>query len=905
MIVRNVEKAITECLASIVPYVNEVIIVDTGSTDQTKTLIKAAAPTATILDFTPDTHPNAFAPDTDAYWGQFGIPGPFSNKMMLTDFGAARQFGWEKATSDYLIWIDSDDMLENGQNLAAILNDMAASQTSCALINYDYASDAEGRSICKLVRERIVARSAGSRWNQPIHETVGPTGNKRLYREINIRHRRYELNLPTEINHRNLKVLSRWWQDIKDTSADARVLFYLASEQRYLWPDRALNNFNYYCSISGWDEERALARLHSGKIYESRLQYDKALQEFALASIETPWNPETWFCAARIAYFKRDWSKCIELTQRGIEARDKPDGRQSTLMHDPADRFYRPLVYYSVALIETGNHKHALEVCNEGLKWSPSDPHLKGNKELLERLLGLPSNSTSPSNGNTNDGHSDSRFLAPANSSDPTSKKFSLKYDEPLDSPPSEIPVDILTAFAIQLWKHSHFAGLYVKAFQLIQSLPEKLGYQPKIRQARDLTLAKMDEAPVAPVINPSQVTAPSTLHSQVAPQVAVTENPPQKKLHIIIWTGPSWEQWTPDAITTTGIGGSETAAICLARELVKLGHRVTALADCGYEKAGFYDGVQYVHFQDAVDNPQRFACDIYVVSRQPHAVNINIPRKATYIWAHDIHVGEPSSALETILRKVDKFFCLSNWHKGFFLQTYPFLNPKDVIVTANGLDLAHYQKEPIKVGNRLIYASSPDRGLERLLQLFPKIREQVPDAELHIFYGFYNWKKMAQQANNRIELEKIARFEALIEAQKDKGVTYHGRVPEPQLAKEFAKAKVWAYPSWFTETYCITALMAQASGCIPVTTELGALPETVSHGFIIKPPITSPEYERAFIKRVVCILKNEKNDPRERPAEEYATAGRAYTLAKSGWDKIALDWQKHFTTLLESKDIT
>lgn len=876
MIVRNVESPIRGCLESIIPYVDELIICDTGSTDRTQEVIREVYPAVRLFHFNPETHPAAFTPDTQEEWEPYGVPGPYSKKMMLSDFGAARQYGWEKATSDYLMWLDSDDIVENAKAIPAILLTLRETNTNAALLNYDYAQDGRGRSICNLIRERIIARSAGSAWKQPIHETVGPYGNGKFYEETVIRHRRYELQIPTEIHHRNLKVLLKWWDKIKDTTADPRVLFYLASEQRYLWPDRALHNFEYYVKISGWDEERSLAHMHAGKIYENRMQYDKATQEFALASIDAPWNPDTFFSVARIAYFKRDWAKCVELTQRGFEVRDKKDTRRSTLMIDPADRFYRPLVYYSVALIETGNQEEALKICEEGLKWEPNDPHLKGNLELLQRILGR-----TPSIENV-------VMIPPVNPSkaEQTSfGKFTFKYDEPLDAPPSEIPMDFLAAFALQLWKHNERDGLHVKSLQLIDSLPEKISYNPKLRSARELSVKRMEEAP----------------QSTELPALTPTLTPPQKPLKIVIWTGPAWEEWSPDSVTTTGIGGSETAAVCMAYELRRLGHKVIVVADCPNKK-GFYDGVEYVHHADVTREPQgdKYACDIYIVSRQPFALNLPIRRKATYVWVHDIHVGHFEHA--SMIDNTDKFLCLTNWHKEFFLQAYAGKIPSSkILVTANGIDPQWYSEEPVKVGNRLIYASSPDRGLERLLQIFPSIRKQVPDAELHIFYGFHNWKKMAESSNNKIDLEKIAFFERAIEAQKDHGVTYHGRIPEPELAKEFAKAKVWAYPTNFTETYCITALMAQASGCIPVTTALAALNETVSHGFLFNPPNTTKGYEDAFVNRIVMILTGRfKND--EHSPDEVAKAARKYTLENHSWHKVAQQWEKEFRDILIAK---
>jgi predicted O-linked N-acetylglucosamine transferase (SPINDLY family)/glycosyltransferase involved in cell wall biosynthesis len=369
-----------------------------------------------------------------------------------------------------------------------------------------------------------------------------------------------------------------------------------------------------------------------------------------------------------------------------------------------------------------------------------------------------------------------------------------------------------------------------------------------------------------------------------------------ERKLDVLVWTGPAWERWGPESLRTGGIGGSETAAILLGRELARRGHRVTALGEHqGLE--GSHDGVRYVHYQRGVERPRDFPADVLVCSRQPSMLDIPFPRRASFVWAHDTSVGPSDRRLAEQLSRVDRIFCLSEWHKRLFLAQYPFLDPGAVLVTRNGLDLSRFQRDPVKLGNRLVYSSSPDRGLERLLELMPSIRYHVPDVELHVYYGFVTWKKIAEARGDREDLERIRRIEALLETHEARGlVTYHGRVDQTELADAFLAAKVWAYPTWFTETYCISAAEAQAAGCVPVTTALAALPETVSHGLLLEPPCTTPDYARAFVGNVVRLLRDETERLR------LATAGREHALENHGWDRVAESWEGHFHDVLRQR---
>jgi len=111
----------------------------------------------------------------------------------------------------------------------------------------------------------------------------------------------------------------------------------------------------------------------------------------------------------------------------------------------------------------------------------------------------------------------------------------------------------------------------------------------------------------------------------------------------------------------------------------------------------------------------------------------------------------------------------------------------------------------------RLIYSSSADRGLDVLLELWPRIREQVPKAELHAFYGFETLDRVAQ-VNPGLAAYKAALLGKVQElGGEDGGVFLRGRIGQAVLADEMQQARVLAYPTMFLETSCITAMEARA----------------------------------------------------------------------------------------------
>ena len=175
----------------------------------------------------------------------------------------------------------------------------------------------------------------------------------------------------------------------------------------------------------------------------------------------------------------------------------------------------------------------------------------------------------------------------------------------------------------------------------------------------------------------------------------------------------------------------------------------------------------------------------------------------------------------------------------------------------------------------RFIYSSSPDRGLDTLLYLWPFIKLNLPNATLDIFYGFTHF--------NSAEKDKLI-------AQMDQpGITYHGRVAQKELREYFEKADIWFYPTRFHESFCITALEAQLTKTVVVTTKLAGLIDTVAdRGILIEGDAYTKEYRIKALEEVIGILRD--NNRRQQMVD------RAYEWAKQQtWDNKSKEWQEIF----------
>lgn len=143
MIVKNEEKNLERCLSSYAPLMDEIIVVDTGSTDRTKEI--AARFTDKIYDFE---------------W--------------INDFSAARNFSFEKATCDYIFSADADEVLdEENREQFAILKQVLDEKIE--IVQMYYGNQFQNGTIynydCEL-RPKLFKRLRTFTWIEPIHETV-------------------------------------------------------------------------------------------------------------------------------------------------------------------------------------------------------------------------------------------------------------------------------------------------------------------------------------------------------------------------------------------------------------------------------------------------------------------------------------------------------------------------------------------------------------------------------------------------------------------------------------------------------------------------------------------------------------------------------------------------------------
>lgn len=365
------------------------------------------------------------------------------------------------------------------------------------------------------------------------------------------------------------------------------------------------------------------------------------------------------------------------------------------------------------------------------------------------------------------------------------------------------------------------------------------------------------------------------------------------------IWTGPAWEPWNKQKVDE-GMAGSETWATYLAEEFVRKGYEVRLYNDLLIEDKGKLieepvpgtkEVVKYIDHTMMMKDLEYDHLDYFISSRSVAPFNYRLHVGKRYVMVHDIWLsGDKNLDIKAWL--VTGYGYLSEWHKQFLKQHHNMPEDK-MFLTANGICEKYYHNvDEYEKKNQSVYSSSPDRGLYQLLKMVPEIRKQVPDFKLIVCYGFFNWKSAAEARNDTKSMELIEKIEGLC---GQPGVDYKGRVSKAELAEYQKESKVWLYPSWFSETFCIGSVESGVSKQALLATDFAGLTTTVgSAGILLSPEGLTrdndypAEFRNKFVESAVKLLKDE--DYRKEWAD------KAYKkMSKYSWSKIADDWLKKF----------
>lgn len=348
MIVRNEEEVIERCLKSTLSFVDEIIIVDTGSTDKTKQIVSKY--TSNVYEFN---------------W--------------IDDFAEARNFSFSKATGDYIMWLDADDIVTpiNANKIIA-LKDSYDPATDIFMFKYNVAFDKNNQPTFTYYRERIIRNCDEYKWQSPIHEVI-PLNGKIVYQDISIEHKKLKPSPPG----RNLKIFQKMIE--KGIALDARQQFYYGRELFYNQQDiAAINTLEDFLKNSdGWFENKIDACKLLGTLYSQNGDFEKALTSLFHSFFYAP--PRSNICCdiGKLFFDKKEYSNAIYWYE--VASSQNPNIVSNAFI-EPDTFNYIPYMQLCVIYYRLGDFVKSNMYNELAGKFKPNDVNYLHNKNLFSHL---------------------------------------------------------------------------------------------------------------------------------------------------------------------------------------------------------------------------------------------------------------------------------------------------------------------------------------------------------------------------------------------------------------------------------------------------------------------------------------------------------------------------------------
>ena len=318
---------------------------------------------------------------------------------------------------------------------------------------------------------------------------------------------------------------------------------------------------------------------------------------------------------------------------------------------------------------------------------------------------------------------------------------------------------------------------------------------------------------------------------------------------------------------------GSEISLIHLAKELEKYYDVYIFSSNCQKEEGD----LKFKNSSSFEEFSKNNVIDIIIISRYLNIFLDNtLKANKIFVWVHDLtfqsfwngHSLRDSGKhlYNNVAHRIDGVVVLSNYHKQLIMNMYSIPSEK-VHVIYYGIN--DNTKVSEKTKYKFIYTSYPSRGLDFLLKMFPKIKQEFPESSLDIYRDIKTFSE-----------------EQLKEIEKYDYIHNMGYQPNEKINEAFQSASVWLYPTNFLETFCMSALEAQASGCLCITSSIGSLVEVVAdRGVLIENNYGSNEYIENVIKTLRIFFNSDLYNNKIRKAKEWAK--------KNTWENIGNQWCK------------
>lgn len=275
-------------------------------------------------------------------------------------------------------------------------------------------------------------------------------------------------------------------------------------------------------------------------------------------------------------------------------------------------------------------------------------------------------------------------------------------------------------------------------------------------------------------------------------------------------------------------------------------------------------------------------------------------PTRPKLLWLHDTwndpeaqHLKDPQSR-----ERFASLVFVSNWQLSTYNQGLgvPYGHS---IVMPNAIDPIPEHKKPDDGTIRLIYHTTPHRGLELLVPAVCHLYDtRHKDIHLDVYSGFEIYGPQRAQDNKHFQ-------QVFDMCNQHPAITYHGVVDNDEVRKALQEAHIFAYPSIWPETSCIAALEAFSAGCHVLCPNFAALPETCANfAHMYQWDEDAKTHGNIFIQWLDAIIQKMKDQGVNSDSERLRFQ-KTYFDVYYNWDLRIQQWNGFLTNMLKNLELT
>ncbi len=327
-------------------------------------------------------------------------------------------------------------------------------------------------------------------------------------------------------------------------------------------------------------------------------------------------------------------------------------------------------------------------------------------------------------------------------------------------------------------------------------------------------------------------------------------------RLHLEVGVAPDWaplDPRDPDKM----MGGTERFALRLAALMAARGHRVSLR---GGGATGSWRGVRFVQPEQVVGE-----VDLAIGVQSP--LNADTDARRRIAWSH--------AAQWPAVGAWDAVVAVSGYHAGLLSARLPGIRVEQVPA---GVELP---AEPACGGDRFLYASSPDRGLHRLLAMWPELWRTF-GKPLSIAYDL---RAVIRRHGGRTDLLG-QRLRAIAPLVDQPGVVVHGPLRLEALAALRARSLALLYPLDpvipHSELLSLSVLECCAAGVPPVLAPVDCFASEYGQVARMVEPERADYSAQAWVEAVGQVLDD----------GGWAARARAFAASRS-WEAFAERWER------------